>query len=166
MLEASTDDAVIDEIQWELIENGYIKETKAKKKSKTTTETKPYRFFSSDGLRIYVGKNNKQNDQLTLKTAQANDIWLHTQKIPGSHVIIKKDYGEIPSSTVYEAAVLAAWHSKAKHSGNVPVDYTKVKNVKKPKGAKPGMVIYTDYKTLYVNPDAKVIEKLKQNQEG
>ena len=165
LLDDSTDDMIINEIQLELIDNGYIKETKSKKKLKNQGESKPHRYYSSDGLRIYVGKNNTQNDQLTLKTAQSNDIWLHTQKIPGSHVIIKKDYGEIPESTIYEAAMLAAYHSKAKQSGNVPVDYTRVKYVNKPRGAKPGMVIYTDYKTMHVTPDHKSIEKIKENRE-
>lgn len=166
LLEDCVDDPVIDEIQEELVVNNYIKESKPKKKSKAAPASMPYRYYSSDGLRIYVGKNNIQNDQLTLKTAQSNDIWLHTQKIPGSHVIIKKDYGEIPDTTIYEAAMLAAWHSKAKNSGNVPVDYTRVKNVNKPKNAKPGMVIYTEHKTLYVTPNHELIEKIKQNKEG
>ncbi len=163
LLDDSVDDEIIDEIKKELELNNYLKQTGRNKKSKDSTASKPYRYYSSDGLRIYVGKNNIQNDNLTLKTAQSNDIWLHTQKIPGSHVIIKKDYDEIPESTIYEAAILAAWHSKAKNSSNVPVDYTKVRNVKKPKNAKPGMVIYEDFKTLRVTPDTVFIDEIKQN---
>jgi len=123
--------------------------------------TSPLHFKSSDGIDIYVGKNNKQNDYLTLKLASPNDIWLHTKNIPGSHVIIKKSRQDIPERTLMEAAALAAYHSKAKMSSNVPVDYTNVKYVKKPGGAKPGMVIYENYKTINITPDESIIEKLK-----
>lgn len=121
----------------------------------------PIRYLSSDGMEILVGKNNRQNDQLTLKTASSNDIWLHTKEIPGSHVIIRKQLGDIPDTTLTEAAVIAAYHSKAKNSSNVPVDYTQVRNVKKPSGAKPGMVIYDSQKTLYVTPDEKKVDSLR-----
>jgi predicted ribosome quality control (RQC) complex YloA/Tae2 family protein len=117
-------------------------------------------FKSSDGLDIYVGKNNKQNDVLTLKTSSSNDIWLHTKDIPGSHVIIKKPQNDIPDTTLLEAAHLAAYFSKAKQSSNVQVDYAQVRNVKKPSGAKPGMVIYENYRTLVVTPDENIIKKL------
>ena len=115
---------------------------------------------SSDGIDIYVGKNNIQNDYLTLKFAEKTDTWLHTKIIPGSHVIIKGK--NIPESTLLEAATLAAFYSKGKNSTKVPVDYTLVKNVKKPSGAKPGMVIYSTNKTLYIDPP-KNINLTKEN---
>ena len=99
-----------------------------------------------------VGRNNKENDELTLKIADRNDLWLHTKDIPGSHVILRTAGKEPAPEDIYYAASIAAWHSKAKDSGQVPVDYVKVKNVKKPSGAKPGMVIFTDNRTVYVEP--------------
>jgi len=151
----------INEIKQELAEQGYISIRKKPGSKKQDAPSKPLRCKSSDGYYIYVGKNNKQNDMLTLKTAQSNDIWLHTKNIPGSHVIIKKHTREdIPPTTLLEAAMLAAYYSKAKMSANVPVDYTAVKNVKKPNGAKPGMVIYENYKTIIVTPEKDKISKL------
>ncbi|MDP4179082.1 MAG: NFACT RNA binding domain-containing protein [Bacillota bacterium] len=142
----------IEEIKRELTETGYIRnKTKDKKKIKLKI-SKPLHFISSDGIDLYVGKNNYQNDYLTLKFADKHDLWLHTKNIPGSHVIIKK-YGEIPERTLEEAAKLAAYYSKSKDSSKVPVDYTEVKNIKKPSGAKPGMVIYYTNKTVYVSPE-------------
>jgi len=132
------------------VETGYIAFKKANK-SKKSKISKPMHFISSDNVDIYIGKNNMQNDYLTLKFANKNDIWLHTKNIPGSHVIIKNN-GNITETTLLEAATLAALYSKAKNSSNVPVDYTEVKNVKKISGAKPGMVIYYTNKTLYVTP--------------
>lgn len=144
----------IHEIREELVEAGYIKFKKTKIKNKPT---KPHHFISSNGLDIYVGKNNIQNDYLTLKFAHKNDLWFHTKNIPGSHVILRgKDISE---SDIREAATLAATFSKAQNSSNVPVDYTEIKNVKKPSGAKPGMVIYTTNKTLYVNPEEEMLSK-------
>lgn len=146
----------IDEIRRELTDTGYIKFKKEdKKKAKTS---KPLHFLSSDGAHIYVGKNNIQNDFLTLKFADKQDIWLHTKNIPGSHVIIKNP-GKISDKTLEEAAALAAFYSKAKESTKVPVDYTEVKNVKKPSGAKPGMVIYYTNKTIFTNPEKLELEK-------
>ena len=139
----------IEEIKKELIETGYIRFRKEKNKSKGKTN-KPLHFISSDGIDIYVGKNNIQNDYLTLKFAEKTDTWLHTKIIPGSHVIIKGK--DIPESTLLEAATLAAFYSKGRESTKVPVDYTLVKNVKKPSGAKPGMVIYSTNKTMYIDP--------------
>ncbi|SHJ59024.1 Predicted component of the ribosome quality control (RQC) complex, YloA/Tae2 family, contains fibronectin-binding (FbpA) and DUF814 domains [Clostridium amylolyticum] len=137
----------IHEIREELIEAGYIKFKKTKIKNKPT---KPHHYISSNGLDIYVGKNNIQNDYLTLKFANKNDLWFHTKNIPGSHVIIRGK--NISESDIMEAAILAATFSKAQNSSNVPVDYTEIRNVKKPSGAKPGMVIYSTNKTIYVNP--------------
>jgi predicted ribosome quality control (RQC) complex YloA/Tae2 family protein len=147
----------IEEIRNELVETGYIKFKKEYKGSKNKT-SKPLHFISSDGIDIYVGKNNLQNDQLTLKFADKHDMWFHTKDIPGSHVIIKSS-GNIPESTLQEAAILAAYYSKAKDSSKVPVDYTEIKNVKKPSGAKPGMVIYYTNKTLYVTPYEQNLKK-------
>lgn len=138
----------IEDIKKELIETGYIKFKKHIKENKKVS--KPLHFISSDGIDIYVGKNNLQNDYLTLKFADKQDLWFHTKNIPGSHVIIKGR--NIPDSTLLEAATLAAYYSKSKDSSNVPVDYTEIKNVKKPSGAKPGMVIYYTNKTVYVTP--------------
>ena len=152
----------MDEVRQELAEQGYMQLHRKTSTKKQPALSEPLHFISSDGFDIYVGKNNKQNDQLTLKLAQSNDIWLHTKNIPGSHVIIRKGGREIPDRTVEEAAVLAAWHSKAKMSANVQVDYTAVKNVNKPSGAKPGKVIYVNYTTAVVTPDKNLIEKLKK----
>lgn len=158
----------MDEVRQELSEQGYMnlkKKSPGKKKKapgKAAAMTEPLRFRSSDGFDIYVGKNNRQNDYLTLKLAQSNDIWLHTKNIPGSHVIIKKNGAEIPDKTLTEAAILSAWHSKARMSANIPVDYTAVKNVSKPSGAKPGMVIYVNYKTAVVTPEKSLVDSLQK----
>ena len=139
----------IEEIKNELIDTGYIKFKKTS--NKKTKQSKPMHYISSDNLDIYVGKNNIQNDYLTLKFAEKHDTWLHTKNIPGSHVIIKC-FGNPPERTLLEAALFAAYYSKGKSSTKVPVDYTEVKNVHKPNGAKPGMVIYNTNKTIYVDP--------------
>ena len=139
------------EISQELYEQGYVKRTEKNKKKQALS--KPMEFQTSDGFTVLVGKNNKQNDVLTLKTAKNADLWFHTKDIHGSHVILRYEHGKVFSETaILEAAKLAAKYSKAKHSQNVPVDYTLVKFVKKPAGAAPGMVIYTDNKTVYVTP--------------
>lgn len=153
----------LEEIREELANEGYVKKSpnKGKKKEKVVSSS-PHHFISSDGYDVYIGKNNKQNDYLTLKIATKEDIWMHTKNIPGSHVIIKKKEGQVSENTIIEAAVLAAYHSKAKLSSNVPVDYTEKKNVKKPNGAKPGMVIYDFYNTVYVTPKKELINKLKK----
>jgi len=139
------------------METGYIKFKKQGKKKEKLS--KPMHFLSSEGLDIYVGKNNIQNDYLTLKFANNHDIWLHTKEIPGSHVIIKttKDFSE---KTIEEAANLAAYYSKAKDSSKVAVDYTEIKHVHKPNGAKPGMVIYYTNKTIYITPEKPILERI------
>lgn len=154
-------DSCISEIRAELAGEGYIKR-KGKDSSKQSRESKPLSFVSSDGFKISVGRNNRQNDKLTLKIAGKNDVWLHTKNIPGAHVIIFAEDAVVPDSTITEAAVLAAFHSKAKDSSQVPVDYTLARYVKKPAGAKPGKVIYVNNKTAYVNPDAEFVAKLKK----
>lgn len=148
----------IEEIKKELIESSYIKFRKNNKKKKDKL-SKPMHFLSSDGTDIYVGKNNIQNDYLTLKFAENNYTWLHTKEIPGSHVIIASF--NVSDETLVEAATLAAFYSKGAGSTKVPVDYTLVKNVKKPSGAKPGMVIYTTNRTLFIDPPKELtIKKL------
>lgn len=138
------------EIKQELIDYGYIRQPSKSKKS--IQISKPNYHLSSDGFTIIVGKNNKQNDELTLKTASKNDIWLHTHNIHGSHTIILTDGRDVPHSTILEASALCAFNSKAQNSDNVPVDYCPVSHVKKPRGAKAGMVIYDNYNTVYVTP--------------
>ena len=155
------------DIREELGKLGYLKiKNKGNKETKITTKqtkltTKPHEFISSDGFKILVGKNNKQNDHLTLKIADNNDIWMHTKNIPGSHVIIKCEEKEVSEQTIFEGAMLAAYFSKGKLSSKVPVDYTNKKNIKKPNGSKPGMVIYETNSTIYVDPTEELVAKLK-----
>ena len=151
----------ISEIRDELEQGGYIKRKKGNK-SKKEKPLPPIEFISSDGFKILVGRNNVQNDILTLKTAMNYDMWLHVQKRAGSHTVIVADRKEITETAIYEAACIAAYHSKAKNSSSVPVDYTLIKNVKKPTGSKPGKVIYNTYNTIYVTPTKEIIEKLKK----
>ncbi len=141
----------IDAIKSELMETGYIKFKASKKGTKKNKENKPLHFITSKGFDIYVGKNNIQNDYLSLKFAHKNDIWLHTKEIPGSHVIIKGF--NVDDETLSEAAIIAAHYSKGKNNSKVAVDYTEIKNLRKPNGAKPGMVIYYTNKTIYVDPE-------------
>ncbi len=145
----------ISELRAELAREGYIRRASVKQNQKVRP---PLMFTSPDGYRIAVGRNNLQNDILTLKTAEKSDIWLHTKDIPGSHVIIFTENTTPPDSTILYAAQLAAYHSKAKNSSQVPVDYVPVKLVKKPAGAKPGKVIFTGNRTLYVTPPEEVSE--------
>ncbi len=149
----------IAEIREELEQGGYIRSKKGNK-NKKEKPLPPIEFISSDGFRILVGRNNVQNDILTLKTAMNYDMWLHVQKHAGSHTIIIADRKEISETAIFEAACIAAFHSKAKNSSSVPVDYTLIKNVKKPTGGKPGKVIYSTYNTIYVTPSKEIIEKL------
>lgn len=140
----------VNELRQELSEQGYIRSSKLK--GKPPKSRPPLEFTSPDGFTVLVGRNNKQNDQLTTKLADKTDIWLHTKDITGSHVIIRTEGKEVPDNTVMWAARVAAFHSKAKNSSQVPVDYVPVRFVKKPSGAKPGMVIFTNNRTLYVTP--------------
>lgn len=153
-------EADISQLREELAEQGYIK--KRSLKAKTMKSLPPLKFVSDDGYTILVGRHNRQNDRLTLKDSQKTDIWLHTQNITGSHTVICTNGTEPPFSTIEQAARIAAYHSKARESSQVPVDYTLIKYVKKPVGAKPGMVIFTNQKTLYVKPDAAEAERLKK----
>ena len=151
----------LSELIEELKEQGYIKRDKGGKKKMKLAASKPMHFVSSTGADIYVGKNNRQNDELTLRFASPNDIWMHTKNIPGSHVIVK-GASEQDTATMTEAALLAAYYSRARGSENVAVDYTTRKYVKKPAGAKPGMVIYTTNKTAYVTPSEEAVAGLKE----
>lgn len=150
-LSRAESDKELSQIRLELMEQGYIKDH-TKGKQKAPKALPPLEFESSDGFKILVGRNNKQNDVLTLKTASRFDYWFHTKNIHGSHTIVVTDGKEITDNAVIEAAQICAYHSKAKDSAQVPVDYTLVKNVSKPSGSKPGMVIYVNNKTVYVTP--------------
>ena len=148
------------DIRAELTEGGYLRRV-GKRQPGFQRPSKPREFRSTAGLRILVGRNNVQNDKLTTKIAQKWDIWFHTQKIHGSHVILCTDDTQPDEQSLYEAAVLAAWYSQGRESGKVTVDYTPVKFVKKPAGIRPGMVVYTVYRTMQVEPDEELIKRLK-----
>ena len=154
--------ADLDDIKTELQQEGYIKKKQQKsKRSSRVKINKPESFIASDGTEILVGKNNLQNEKLTLHTAKKTDIWLHAKNIPGSHVIIKSNN---PSDeTLFEAAMLAAYFSKFRSSTNVPIDYVQVKNIRKPNGSKLGFVIYEGQKTLTVTPTEDFVLELRQN---
>ena len=147
------------DIRTELTDGGYLR-GRGKKQPGFQRASKPREFRSSAGLRILVGRNNRQNDRLTTKDADKRDIWLHTQKIHGSHVILCTGGAEPDGQSLMEAASLAAYFSQAQGSTKVPVDYTPVKFVKKPAGAKPGMVVYTTYQTMLADPDEELVKRL------
>ncbi|MFD1849112.1 Rqc2 family fibronectin-binding protein [Oceanobacillus bengalensis] len=150
----------IEEIREELREEGYLKKQKKQKRNKNKpTKPMPEHYSATDGTEILVGKNNKQNEYLTMKLARRDEIWLHTKDIPGSHVIIRSL--DPTEETLMEAATLAAYFSKSQGSSSVPVDFTKVRHVKKPNGAKPGFVIYDNQKTLFVTPSKEIVDKLR-----
>ncbi|EOA3399346.1 fibronectin-binding protein EfbA [Enterococcus hirae] len=149
----------IEVIKEELTAEGYLKK-KSSKKQKRKKPSQPDQYLSTDGTLILVGKNNLQNDQLSLKTAKKTDYWLHAKNIPGSHVIIKSD--QPSDETITEAAELAAYFSKYRHSAQVPVDLVQVKHLRKPNGAKPGYVIYENQKTIIVTPEEEKSNKMKQ----
>ncbi|EJP91045.1 Rqc2 family fibronectin-binding protein [Bacillus cereus] len=149
----------IEEIREELAEEGYVRNRKKNNTKKKPTKPVLDKYLASDGTEIFVGKNNKQNDYLTTKFSRRDEIWLHTKDIPGSHVVIRSL--EPTEETLHEAAKIAAYYSKAKDSSSVPVDFTKVRHVKKPSGAKLGFVTYDNQQTLYVTPDADTVMKLK-----
>ncbi|MDD4842775.1 MAG: NFACT RNA binding domain-containing protein [Anaerotignum sp.] len=161
-LENASDEADLAEIRTELAESGFIRRQTPKKGAPKAKKAKPLHFKSSDGYEIFVGKSNLQNDELTLRFAESTDFWLHTKEIPGSHVIIRTNGTGVASDTALEeGANLAAYYSKAKNSSMVPVDYTLRKNVKKPNGAKPGMVIYLTNRTFYVTPDEEKVQSMQ-----
>ncbi len=139
-------------IRQELTDNGFLRYRKNRNTKEKPGKPSPYAYTLTSGKKVFVGRNNKENDWLTLKKASSTDLWFHTKDIPGSHVILFTEGLEASEEDLFEAAAVAAWHSKGNSSENVPVDYTRVKYVKKPAGSKPGMVIFTHNKTLYVNP--------------
>lgn len=151
------------QIHEELVATGYLsaKQDKKKRRHAKPVQGKPFHYRTTDGFDVFAGKNNTQNDLLTLKTAFKSDMWFHTQKIHGSHVILVCDGREPTNEAMTEAAEIAAWHSQARGSSQIPVDYSQVRNIKKPNGAKPGMVIYHVYQTAFVTPDEKKMEKLR-----
>ncbi|MBR2041219.1 MAG: NFACT family protein [Oscillospiraceae bacterium] len=146
---ARTDDEVI-AIREELVAQGYLKNHR--KNNQKPVKLMPKEYISSDGFRILCGRNNIQNDKLTFKDSRKHDIWLHTQKIHGSHTVIITDGREVPDTTIQQAAIVAAYNSKGRDSSLVPVDYTEIKNVKKPSGSAPGKAVYEHYRTAYVRP--------------
>lgn len=150
----------IEEIREELREEGYLKKQAKRKQKRKPAQPAPEVYTASDGTTILVGKNNKQNEYVTTKLAHRDDVWLHTKDIPGSHVVIRSKEPE--EETLLEAAQLAAYFSKSQQSSSVPVDYTTIRHVKKPNGAKPGYVTYDNQKTIFVTPDKAVIDKLKK----
>ena len=148
---------MLESIRDELEETGYVRRrAKASQRKKKSSKPEPYKYTLSDGTPVLVGRNNNENDYLTMKLASKTDVWLHTKDIPGSHVIIQlgpgRNISDLSAELIYEAASIAAYHSKASKSDNVPVDYVPVRYVKKPNGAKPGMVIFTHNQTVYVTP--------------
>ncbi len=158
-IERARSETDVADIRRELTQTGYLKAKRGGKEKQRASA--PLRYRSPAGFEILVGRSNLQNDQLTLKTARKGDLWLHVQKIHGSHVVIRCDGAEADEETLRAAASLAVLHSQAADGGKVPVDYTRIKNVKKPSGALPGMVIYTEYATIVAAADEDLAEKLK-----
>lgn len=152
----------LEDIRKELEDTGYLKSRPASKKKKKTVAWKPLEFRSSGGFRISVGKTNQQNDDLTMKQAGREDYWFHTQKIHGAHVILWTEGLEVDEKSLVEAAMLAGWFSQGRDGGKIPVDYTRVKYVRKPNGAKLGMVTYKNHETIYVTPEEKRMQELKR----
>ena len=149
------------DIRRELKETGYLKKVKNAKADHAKPQA-PMRFISSDGLEILVGRSNVQNDELSFKLARRTDLWLHVQKLHGSHVVLRTDGIEPPLRSIEEAATLAAYYSQGREAGKVPVDITQIRFVKKPAGSLPGAVLYTDYSTVFVAPDEKLAEALRE----
>ena len=148
------------DIRLELISSGYDRKAKAVKKERLHPQ-QPLRFVTDDGLEVLVGRSNIQNDELTTKLARRTDYWLHTQKVHGSHVILRCDGLEPPQRSVEQAACIAAYYSQGRDSGKLPVDYTMVRFVRKPSGSLPGKVIYTDYRTIVIEGDESLVERLR-----
>lgn len=161
-IERAESERELAEIRNELISTGFLKKQKDTKAEKIK-ETPFLCFYSSSGMPIYVGRNNTQNDRLTTKTARRSDLWLHVKDVHGSHVIISCGGEQPDEQSIFEAATLAAYFSQARGGGKVSVDYTQVCHVKKPSGSMPGMVTYTDSRTIIVEPDEKLVESLKSN---
>ena len=153
------EESELEEIRQELVRTGYLKKTASRRQQRQLPQSRPARFISEDGIEILVGKNAAQNDRLTLG-ARPEELWLHAKDMPGSHVIVRCE-GEIPQTTLRQAALLAAWFSKGRNSSMVPVDYTRRKYVKKPSGAMPGRVVYTHHKTAYMTAEEQEIRRIR-----
>ena len=154
-----TGESELEEIRQELVRTGYVKRITNRRQQRQLPRSRPWRYRSSDGIEILVGKNAAQNDRLTLG-AKPNELWLHAKDMPGSHVIVCCE-GDIPQGTLKQAALLAAWYSKGQRSSMVPVDYTLRRFVKKPSGAMPGKVVYTHQKTAYITPDESAVRGIE-----
>lgn len=159
-IERAENERDLADIRRELKETGYLKKAKTTKADRAKPQA-PLRFISSDGLEILVGRSNMQNDELTFKLARRTDLWLHVQKLHGSHVVLRTDGIEPPLRSIEEAASLAAYYSQGREAGKLPVDITQIRFVKKPAGALPGAVLFTDYSTVFAAADEKLAEKLK-----
>lgn len=161
-LERAETERDLSDIRRELVATGYIRRAKGAKAERNTKPQAPYRFMTEDGFEVLVGRSNAQNDELTFKLARRTDMWLHVQKVHGSHVIVRCEGEALPARSLEQATSLAAFYSQGRDGGKLPVDYTMVKNVRKPSGALPGKVIYTDYKTLLAQGDEALVKKLKR----
>ena len=160
-LDICTDQEALSEIREEMAESGYVRQKTGKKDRRGKTGFVPYHYRSSDGFDIYVGKNNLQNDRLTFRFAEGNDIFMHAKQMPGSHVIIRTEGREVPDRTYEEGGALAAYYSAGRDSEKVEIDYVVKKEVKKPAGAKPGFVVYYTNYSLVAVPDITGIERIK-----
>lgn len=160
LLTRSNTERELSEIRAELAEQGYLRSRQTRNKQKQQKALPPIEYRSTDGFTILVGRNNIQNDRLSLKLAHNYDMWLHVKNIPGSHVVVVSNGVQVSDLAVSQAAIIAAYHSRARDSSQVPVDFTYIKNLRKPQGAKPGKVIYNTYQTLTVNPQQDVVNKL------
>lgn len=160
LLTRSNTERELSEIRAELAEQGYLRSRQTRNKQKQQKALPPIEYRSTDGFTILVGRNNIQNDRLSLKLAHNYDMWLHVKNIPGSHVVVVSNGVQVSDLAVSQAAIIAAYHSRARDSSQVPVDFTYIKNLRKPQGAKPGKVIYNTYQTLTVNPQQDVVDKL------
>lgn len=150
------------DIRRELVATGHLRRPKGAKNDRAPKPQAPYRFMTDDGFEVLVGRSNAQNDELTFRTARRTDMWLHVQKVHGSHVIVRCEGEPLPDRTLTQAASLAAYFSQGRDGGKLPVDYTMVKNVRKPSGALPGKVIYTEYKTITAESDEELVKRLKR----
>ena len=159
-VEKCVEESELEEIRGELVRTGYMKRVTNRRQQRALPQSRPYRYLSGDGIEILVGKNGPQNDRIT-GSAKPEEMWLHAKDMPGSHVIIRCE-GDIPTETLKQAAMLAAWYSKGQRSSMVPIDYTRRKYVKKPSGAAPGKVIYTHQKTAYMTVEEAEIRKMKE----
>ena len=160
-LQCAENERDFSDIRMELMSTGYGRKSKGTKKEKLRPQ-QPLRFETDDGLEVLVGRSNIQNDELTTKLARRTDYWLHTQKIHGSHVILRCDGLEPPARSLEQAASIAAYYSQGRDAGKIAVDYTMLRFVRKPSGALPGKVIYTDYSTLIVESDEELVKRLNK----